>query len=278
LSRLSALAYLNDSPIHGLTDIPLRLLPTDIAVYFVVRGATSMRIKVNMGTKDLTLINLGPGGFFGEECSVQCRQITSLLRIQKGNKVQILQPGTTMGKIATVLNPDFGGLVKVELGRAIYAYDVSELAMLDETEAEADYETELLSTELELEQVSMVSPVNRALHQRMSIVDPCLATKLRRRDSENELRRRSANKRVPRFRCSVISLEYSELLAIPCEAYIQLATDHIEILGHVNPTLGIPFPHTLCYPFFSSLSFSSCPSFPPNPPTPALPYSAILYL
>jgi hypothetical protein len=30
MSRLSALAYLNDAPIHGLTDIPLRLLPTDI--------------------------------------------------------------------------------------------------------------------------------------------------------------------------------------------------------------------------------------------------------
>jgi hypothetical protein len=30
MSRLSALAYPNDSPIHGLTDIPLRLLPTDI--------------------------------------------------------------------------------------------------------------------------------------------------------------------------------------------------------------------------------------------------------
>jgi hypothetical protein len=30
MSRLSTLAYLNDSPIHGLTDIPLRLLPTDI--------------------------------------------------------------------------------------------------------------------------------------------------------------------------------------------------------------------------------------------------------
>jgi hypothetical protein len=29
MSRLSTLAYLNDSPIHGLTDIPLRLLPTD---------------------------------------------------------------------------------------------------------------------------------------------------------------------------------------------------------------------------------------------------------
>jgi hypothetical protein len=30
MSRLSALAYLNDAPIHGLTDIPLRPLPTDI--------------------------------------------------------------------------------------------------------------------------------------------------------------------------------------------------------------------------------------------------------
>jgi hypothetical protein len=30
MSRLSALAYPNDSPVHGLTDIPLRLLSTDI--------------------------------------------------------------------------------------------------------------------------------------------------------------------------------------------------------------------------------------------------------
>jgi hypothetical protein len=30
MSRLSALAYLNDAPIHGLSDIPLRRLPTDI--------------------------------------------------------------------------------------------------------------------------------------------------------------------------------------------------------------------------------------------------------
>jgi hypothetical protein len=30
MSRLSALAYPNDAPIHGLTDIPLRLLSTDI--------------------------------------------------------------------------------------------------------------------------------------------------------------------------------------------------------------------------------------------------------
>ena len=30
MSRLSTLAYLNDAPIHGLTDIPLRPLPTDI--------------------------------------------------------------------------------------------------------------------------------------------------------------------------------------------------------------------------------------------------------
>jgi hypothetical protein len=30
MSRLSVLAYLNDSPIHGLTDMPLRLLSTDI--------------------------------------------------------------------------------------------------------------------------------------------------------------------------------------------------------------------------------------------------------
>jgi hypothetical protein len=30
MSRLSKLAYLNGAPIHGLTDIPLRLLPTDI--------------------------------------------------------------------------------------------------------------------------------------------------------------------------------------------------------------------------------------------------------
>jgi hypothetical protein len=30
MSRLSTLAYSNDAPIHGLTDIPSRLLPTDI--------------------------------------------------------------------------------------------------------------------------------------------------------------------------------------------------------------------------------------------------------
>jgi hypothetical protein len=30
MSRLSALAYPNDAPIHGLADIPLRLLSTDI--------------------------------------------------------------------------------------------------------------------------------------------------------------------------------------------------------------------------------------------------------
>jgi hypothetical protein len=30
MPRLSALAYPNDSPIHGLADIPLRLLPTDV--------------------------------------------------------------------------------------------------------------------------------------------------------------------------------------------------------------------------------------------------------
>jgi hypothetical protein len=30
MSRLSTRAYLNDAPIHGLTDTPLRLLPTDI--------------------------------------------------------------------------------------------------------------------------------------------------------------------------------------------------------------------------------------------------------
>jgi hypothetical protein len=29
MSRLSSLAYLNDAPIHGLTDMPLRLISTD---------------------------------------------------------------------------------------------------------------------------------------------------------------------------------------------------------------------------------------------------------
>jgi hypothetical protein len=52
MSRLSALAYLNDSPIHGLTDIPLRLLPTDIGC---VRDSYYKRKVVKLGQEGAVL-------------------------------------------------------------------------------------------------------------------------------------------------------------------------------------------------------------------------------
>jgi hypothetical protein len=43
---------------------------------------------------------------------------------------------------------------------------------------------------------------------------------------------------VERYRCTVTSFGYSELLTIPRETYVQVATEHEEIMEHVNPVLG----------------------------------------
>jgi hypothetical protein len=55
-SRLSALAYLNDSPIHGLTDISLRLLPTDIGC-----GTLDPRSRQDTAAPAARDSNLGSG-------------------------------------------------------------------------------------------------------------------------------------------------------------------------------------------------------------------------
>ena len=56
MSRLSTLAYLNDSPIHGLSDIPLRLLPTGIGC-----GALDPRTRRDTATHAARDSNLGSG-------------------------------------------------------------------------------------------------------------------------------------------------------------------------------------------------------------------------
>jgi len=56
MSRLSTLAYLNDSPIHGLTDIPLRLLLTDIGC-----GALDPRSRQDTATHTARDSNLDSG-------------------------------------------------------------------------------------------------------------------------------------------------------------------------------------------------------------------------
>jgi hypothetical protein len=56
MSRLSTLTYLNDAPIHGLTDIPLRLLPTDIGC-----GTLDPRSRQDTATHAARDSNLGSG-------------------------------------------------------------------------------------------------------------------------------------------------------------------------------------------------------------------------
>jgi CRP-like cAMP-binding protein len=40
------------------------------AVYFVVRGEVGLSLSIKMGVRPLRLVDLGPGGFFGEACHV----------------------------------------------------------------------------------------------------------------------------------------------------------------------------------------------------------------
>jgi hypothetical protein len=56
MSRLSALACLNDAPIHGLTDTPPRLLPTDIGC-----GTLDPRSRQDTATPTARDSNLGSG-------------------------------------------------------------------------------------------------------------------------------------------------------------------------------------------------------------------------
>jgi hypothetical protein len=56
MSRLSTLAYPNDAPIHGLADIPLRLLPADIGC-----GTLAPRSRQDTATHTACDSNLGSG-------------------------------------------------------------------------------------------------------------------------------------------------------------------------------------------------------------------------
>jgi hypothetical protein len=129
------------------------------ALYFIVRGTVrmgTMQTVLNNAAGDsmLTLIDIPPGGFFGEEIGVLCRQKTSLVQIQMGNQVRIAAEGDPdEGEIATVVSMDeftdpsmFSPYdpkhpVKVQVEGRTREFDKHELEMVeycDEESAEAD--------------------------------------------------------------------------------------------------------------------------------------------
>jgi hypothetical protein len=169
-----------------------------------------------------------PGGFFGEECGVECRQKTSLVKIQKGNKVRIIAEGDhNQDQIAVVLNPDWTGRVKVSLGATIRAFKVEELEMVESTEEDR--------ASTEVKNVSKSEWVRRK-----SSVVGCTAVAKPESELAEWARRRVKHASTVCHQCSVLSPGYSELLAVPREKYIEVATQYTDFLDFVNPALGAP--------------------------------------
>jgi hypothetical protein len=131
-------------------------------VSFVVRGSLAITFKLGMmGNKALTLLDLGQGSFFGEECSEECRKQTALMKLQRGNSVKITQKGVHQGAIATVLDPScLDGMVKVKLPHQNLGYDSEkyspeDLVMVNEHGQELA-EVMAMESELGLESTDLV--------------------------------------------------------------------------------------------------------------------------
>jgi hypothetical protein len=71
MSRLSTPAYLNDAPIHGLTDIPLRPLPTDIGCGTLAPRSRqdvpiTWELAININPSDSHDMGFGSNYWFGQ--------------------------------------------------------------------------------------------------------------------------------------------------------------------------------------------------------------------
>jgi CRP-like cAMP-binding protein len=65
------------------------------SLYFVVRGLVGITYNAGLGASKKSLIDLQEGGFFGEECSEECKRAAQRMEgIEKGKQVKVMESGS----------------------------------------------------------------------------------------------------------------------------------------------------------------------------------------
>jgi hypothetical protein len=211
---------------------------------FLVRGEVDLTFKLGMmGKNAVPFVTLQAGAFFGEECSVECRERTSLFKLQRNNMVKITEDGPHAGLLAKILDPDFNGMVKVKIEGKYEAlvYDADNVEMVNnEGKTLAEVEKEDIEKEavVEAEGGSMNLGLTTGFEDEGHVrtIDRRLSAE-RRLSTEKKLVVDAAGP-IPQLLCTVTSTTYTELLSIPRETYAELALDHLDILESVNMVLG----------------------------------------